>query len=612
MSVGQYIIYINYKHSLIDDYQSKQIYKSQQIREDYRLLIDRLHYDFKKVETQNISKLNQLYERYKREKKNFDIKKAVEELNKDVVFGEYQIFLISKNYIVEKASYENDIGFNLGQYKAMKDLLQSVFDKKKDMDMSAPFMDSSSMNFKRYLIKLSDDGQYLLQISYVLNIYENLKAKHQHYSRQATSLIIYSANEYTVQEIEFHDKVFTKKSIVEEWQTTKSLLSLLSKHTNDVKLQQLIETIDTDVKNKSLKISHELSKLFNNKNRLISYLDLENDTFIVYSITDCLFIKDNEIKIIIKIEYSTDKLQNNIRLLFCFLMTLCLMILVILFFIYLFLHKNITEKLVKIVLDVQRGNKSSVRDIKIKEIDYLNSKYNESVQKTNKEIEKNRLLLKENKRFIADTVHQIRTPLTNILMNSERIKKYQNDQKLLKFIEQIDASVNMLSNSYEDLAYVTTYDTVVYQPTKISLSKMVTQRIKFFVIISKVNLKGIVSNIEENIYLIINDIECERLIDNNISNAIKYATPNKPISITLSKNKNTNRVTLEFKSFGKPIKDVTSVFEKNYRENEAKRGLGLGLNMVKGICEKHNCLYKLTYVSGQNIFIYTFEPPYHF
>jgi len=233
MSVSQYIIYSNYKHSLIDDYKSKQIYRSQQVREDYRLLIDQLHYDFRKVETQNISKLNQLYECYKREKKNYDIKKVADELNKDVVFGEYQVFLINRDYIIEKASYENDVGFSLGQYKEMKDLLQSVFDKKIDMDMSPPFMDPSSMTFKRYLIKLSDDGQYLLEVGYVLNIYESLKAKYHHYSRQAKSLIIYLANEYTVQEIDFGNKVFAKKSIIDEWRISKSLLSLLSKHTNN-------------------------------------------------------------------------------------------------------------------------------------------------------------------------------------------------------------------------------------------------------------------------------------------------------------------------------------------------------------------------------------------
>lgn len=605
--VGQYSVYIKYKHSLTDDYKSKQIYKSQQIREDYRLLIDQLHYDFRKAEAQNISKLNQLSQLYTGKKKNFDIKKAADELNKDIVFGEYQIFLINRNYIIEKASYENDIGYNLGQYKAMKDLLQSVFDKKIEMDISPPFIDSSSMNFKRYLIKLSNDGQYLLQIAYVLDIYERLKAKYEHYASQATSLIIYLVNAYTVQEIDFRDKVFTKKNIEEEWNIAKSLLSSLAGHTNDPKLQQFIDTIDTDVKNKDLKISHQLSKLFNNEDRLISYMDLGGNTFFVYSITDGLFIKGNEIKLIIKIEYPTDKLQNDIRMVSYFLITLCLTILVILSFIYLFLHKNVTEKLTRIVSDVQRGNKSSVRNIKIKEINYLNSKYNESVEKMSKEIEKNRLLLKENKRFISDTVHQIRTPLTNILMNSERVKKYQTDPKLLKFIEQIDASVNMLSNSYEDLAYVTTYDTVVYQPKKIHFSKLVFQRIKFFAIISKVNLKEILSDIEENIDLTINDIECERLIDNNISNAIKYAIPNKPIFITLSKDKKTNKVTLAFKSWGKPIKEVTKIFEKNYREDEAKRGLGLGLNMVKGICEKYSCLYDVTYVDGQNIFTYTFR-----
>ena len=49
------------------------------------------------------------------------------------------------------------------------------------------------------------------------------------------------------------------------------------------------------------------------------------------------------------------------------------------------------------------------------------------------------------------------------------------------------------------------------------------------------------------------------------------------------------------------------VFEKNYRENEAKRGLGLGLNMVKGICQKYQIGYELSFKDGQNIFTYTFK-----
>ena len=65
-------------------------------------------------------------------------------------------------------------------------------------------------------------------------------------------------------------------------------------------------------------------------------------------------------------------------------------------------------------------------------------------------------------------------------------------------------------------------------------------------------------------------------------------------------------MTLEFKTYGKPIKDTSKLFEKNYRENESKRGLGLGLNMVKGICEKYGISYEITYKDGQNIFTYRF------
>ena len=65
-------------------------------------------------------------------------------------------------------------------------------------------------------------------------------------------------------------------------------------------------------------------------------------------------------------------------------------------------------------------------------------------------------------------------------------------------------------------------------------------------------------------------------------------------------------MTLEFKTYGKPIKDTSKLFEKNYRENESKRGLGLGLNMVKGICEKYGISYFITYKDGQNIFTYRF------
>jgi len=99
------------------------------------------------------------------------------------------------------------------------------------------------------------------------------------------------------------------------------------------------------------------------------------------------------------------------------------------------------------------------------------------------------------------------------------------------FIEQIDASTHMLSNSYEDLAYITSYDSIDYKSNRVSLTEILNKRIKFFSTISKVNHKEIVSNIEDDIYIHINEIELERIIDNNISNGIKYGEEKQPITI---------------------------------------------------------------------------------
>jgi signal transduction histidine kinase len=273
--------------------------------------------------------------------------------------------------------------------------------------------------------------------------------------------------------------------------------------------------------------------------------------------------------------------------------------------IYIFIVKSVSSKLSELINHIQNNENSTLENINIQEINFLHNNYNDLREKLLKEIELNSNLLKENKRFIADTVHQIRTPLTNIMMNGEMVKKFQKDDSLSSFIDKIDASINMLSNSYEDLSYITTSDTIEYPATKVNISSMLKNRIKFFSTISKVNKKEIISNIEDDIFIYINQIELERIIDNNISNGIKYATKDELIIINLFKN--TDFIILEFKTFGNPIQNKNRVFEKNYRESEAKRGLGLGLNMVKNICDKYETTYSVTYKDNQNIFIYTFK-----
>ncbi|NQY20281.1 MAG: HAMP domain-containing histidine kinase, partial [Campylobacteraceae bacterium] len=280
-----------------------------------------------------------------------------------------------------------------------------------------------------------------------------------------------------------------------------------------------------------------------------------------------------------------------------------LTLLFILLFLYLFVLNNVSLKLTKIVEHIKNNKNSNEENIIVKEINELQNNYNKLHNQLNNEAKKNEDLLLENKEFIADMVHQIRTPLTVIMANASRIEmKGYNDVQ--EFVKQINSSISMLSNSYEDLSYIISNDSIEYKAVNINFTNFVNERIEFFKHILEANNKTLEYKIEKNINICMNDIELERLIDNNISNAIKHSKKNAKISIFLEKLSN-NKVLLSFISEGRTIKNPSLLFNKNYRENASKRSLGLGLHMVKTICYKNDIQYKVSSINNINSFIYT-------
>ena len=221
------------------------------------------------------------------------------------------------------------------------------------------------------------------------------------------------------------------------------------------------------------------------------------------------------------------------------------------------------------------------------------------------QVEKNQLLLKENKLFIADMVHQIRTPLSVIMINSSLIEMETKNQVSF-YVAQINSAINMLSNSYEDLNYLISSDTIEYKAIEINLTEFIHERIDFFEVISEANDKTIYTNIADDVKVTMNDTELERLIDNNLSNAIKHSYDKSEIEIVLEKNH--SEIILKFISKGRGIKDIAKIFDKNYTESyQAKRNLGLGLHMVKNICDKNYINYSIHSKDETNIFTYVFN-----
>ena len=534
-------------------------------------------------------KIHQYAQKQYLQNKNIELSLLKERVKKHFNIKDFyiDIFLIDKNYVISHATFKKDIGFDL-----------SIVDDAK------MYLDKTTKDSKIYVASnISIDA-----MDYALKVFSYSKATKNEYFELAFKLKnpIYSKLKRNVENIynTTKNKISLFRIITTADKKYQYYNDLLYKPKEDISKQEYFKTIErfeinTHTPNKiisSLRQNRLLAEIIDN--RYIVYVPILNKNTNKY-----LFYNDLILKIEIDIASYQQTLSDTKQkfYIFGFIVLLFLMLL------YYFIRYNFYKPMSKITDTLECEKKIEDEELlnKTDEFGILVEKYNKLYDSLSDEIKLNSNLLTENKRFIADTVHQIRTPLTNIMMNGEMVKKFQKDDKLSLFIDQIDASINMLSNSYEDLAYITSYETIEYKPNRVSLTDMINKRIKFFSTISKVNFKEIISNIEDNIYIYINEIELERIIDNNISNGIKYGQENKNITIKLTKDEDS--VVLTFKTYGKPIKNKEKVFEKNYRENEGKRGLGLGLNMVKGICEKYDITYTVLYEDEQNIFKYIFK-----
>ena len=222
----------------------------------------------------------------------------------------------------------------------------------------------------------------------------------------------------------------------------------------------------------------------------------------------------------------------------------------------------------------------------------------DGLRKMQLEIEaKNKQLKRDNKDFILSSIHQLKTPLSAIVMNLELLEMSDVDKKHQDYIDQIKASVDMLNLNSEELVYLSMKDDVKYKQNKINISTVLEDRTNFFKQIALANEKKILTDIEDGVFITINNTEFERLVDNNISNAIKYSNQNTNINISLKKD--SDNIILTFESSGKEIKEHLKLFDKGYRESKDKDGYGLGLYIIKSICDKYQI--KINLKSKQSV-----------
>lgn len=243
-------------------------------------------------------------------------------------------------------------------------------------------------------------------------------------------------------------------------------------------------------------------------------------------------------------------------------------------------------------------NLSLEERVKKKTADLL--RINENLQK---EKEFSQDLLKAQKEFLRYTVHETNTPLSVMLTSIELyVMKHPKDRQLSK----IEAAVKNIFSIYDDLSYLVKKDQVEYKKTVINFNNFLNSRIDFFREVAELSL--IHFNYmppNEDLHVHFNETKLQRVIDNTLTNAIKYTLPNQVVYVKLVKVGTHAEFSVSSRS--KIIQDTQKVFEAYYREEKKIDGFGLGLRLVKSICEEENVEVILTSNDSLTTFSYKFK-----
>ncbi|MBW6488045.1 HAMP domain-containing sensor histidine kinase [Sulfurimonas sp.] len=181
-------------------------------------------------------------------------------------------------------------------------------------------------------------------------------------------------------------------------------------------------------------------------------------------------------------------------------------------------------------------------------------------------------------KFIKDSTHELNTPITAILMSIERLKKEKIDEKILK---RVDISAKRVQKIYSDLTYLL-LESENHNVKQINLREIVENELTLY---EDLALKKSLSIHKEldNAFLNMDEVSAQRLFGNLISNAIKYNKHGGKMELKLTP----KMFSISNSGIGIKKEQQNRIFERFYRANEYEGGFGIGLDIVKRVCQKY-------------------------
>ena len=229
-----------------------------------------------------------------------------------------------------------------------------------------------------------------------------------------------------------------------------------------------------------------------------------------------------------------------------------------------------------------------------KEFNYMANKIKISYKDLKQKNHKLQKLNEYRENLVNATSHEFRTPLTSIIGYSSRLLRHDivvDEETRIKSLQIIKQQAQRLSDMVEDLLVVPELESysLKFNIQEVDLIDSTTRAIEYL----SVKDVEFITDYDNNLpWVWADENRLEQILVNLISNAIKYNIDNQPIKIEIKNVNNvpTLKVINKCEKISKEYKE--KLFDKFIRLDSkltrTTRGTGLGLYIVKGLCEGMN------------------------
>lgn len=301
-------------------------------------------------------------------------------------------------------------------------------------------------------------------------------------------------------------------------------------------------------------------------------------------------IRNNELKGYLLIAMSLEEENAVLESLKLVLIVSAICMLLLLFFITRYIAGRSIRPITHITetaSQISRENLGSRIELPMNhdELFVLSETINNLLDRIEKAVERER-------QFTSDASHELRTPLAVIKGNLEvLIRKPREKEEYEKTINYCISEVNRMNSLVDQLLLLARFENkqIVLDTQKVALNEIILESLERLSPIIRERNTIINFRFEELFPVTIDAYKASIIIENILSNAIKYSEANGTVDIVLSHQNGQVKCRITDYGIGISEEDMQNIYGQFYRakptEHPEVKGTGIGLSIVKRLCD---------------------------